>query len=110
MKLQEQLNLTSKINYLKQIHSSKVIQINNTLNLKDKVTDCLITKANNQSLWVYTADCIPILIADTKTRSIEACHCELKGLEKKIIKKNIEKFRKNRITKIQLNYCTRTLH
>ena len=66
MKLQEQLNLTSKINYLKQIHSSKVIQVNNTLNLKNKVADCLITKSKNQSLWIYTADCIPILIADIK--------------------------------------------
>ena len=37
VKLQEQLNLTSKINYLKQIHSSKVIQVNNTLNSKYKV-------------------------------------------------------------------------
>ena len=49
VKLQEQLNLTSKINYLKQIHSSKMIQVNNTFNLKDKVSNCLIKKAKNQS-------------------------------------------------------------
>ena len=40
MKLQEQLNLTSKINYLNQINSSKVIQVSNTLNSKDEVADC----------------------------------------------------------------------
>ena len=94
VKLQEQLNLTSEINYLKQIHSSKVIQVNNTLNLKNKVADCLITKAKNQSLWIYTADCIPILIADIKTRNIAACHCGLKGLQKKIITKTLKSLEK----------------
>ena len=94
VKLQEQLNINSKINYLKQIHSSKVIQVNNTLNLKDKVADCLITKAKNQSLWIYTADCIPILIADVKTRNVAACHCGLKGLEKKIISKTLKSLEK----------------
>ena len=68
VKLQRQLNLTSNLNYLKQKHSSKVIQVNNTLNSKDKVTNCLITKAKNQSLLIYKADYIPILIADIKKK------------------------------------------
>ncbi len=50
VKLQEQLNLTSKLNHLKQKLRSKVIQVNNTLNSKDKVADCLIKKAKNRSL------------------------------------------------------------
>ena len=75
IELQNQLNLFSNIHYVKQVHSEKVLQVNNnTLNSKPKIADSLITKEQYQSLWIYTADCIPILIADIKTRSIAACH------------------------------------
>ena len=47
--LQSQLNLNSNIHYSKQIHSDKVIQVN-TLNLKPKIADLLITIEKNQSL------------------------------------------------------------
>ena len=57
------------------------------------MADCLITKYRNQSLWIYTADCIPILIADTKTRNIAACHAGLKGLKKKIISKTLKRLK-----------------
>jgi len=89
--LENELNLTSNIHYLKQVHSNKIIQINNTFNSKPKIADCLITKEKHQSLWIYTADCIPILIADTNTRTIAACHTGLKGLKKQIIPKTLKK-------------------
>ncbi len=89
--LQNQLNLTSNIHYLKQVHSNKIIQINNRSNLKPNIADCLITREKHQSLWIYTADCIPILIADTKTRNIAACHSGLKGLQNEIISKTLKR-------------------
>ena len=91
IELQDELNLTSNIHYLKQIHGNKVIQVNNTLSLKPKFADCLLTKEKNQSLWIYTADCIPILIADKKTKTIAACHSGLKGIKKQIISKTLKK-------------------
>jgi len=91
IELQNQLNLTSNIHYLKQIHSNKVLLVNNTLNLKSKIADSLITRDKHQSLWIYTADCLPILIADIKTRNIAACHSGLKGLKKQIISKTLKK-------------------
>ncbi len=92
--LQNELNLTSNIHYLEQVHSNKVIQVNNSFNLKNKIGDCLITNQQNQSLWIYSADCIPILIADTKTRNIAACHSGLKGLKKKVISKTIKRLKR----------------
>ncbi len=92
--LQKELYLTSNIHFLHQVHSNKVIQINNTLDLKPNIADCLIAKERFQSLWIYTADCMPILIADIKTRHIAACHSGLNGLKKKIISKIIKKFLK----------------
>jgi len=53
--------------------------------------DGLVGNKCSQNLWVYTADCMPIFIADKKTRNVAALHCGRKGLEKKIIK-NLVKF------------------
>jgi len=46
----------------------------------------------NQNLWVYTADCMPILFADKRTRNVAALHCGRKGLEKKIINNLVKIF------------------
>ena len=91
MEIQNELNLTSNIHYLRQVNSNKVIQVNNRLSLRPKTADSLITKEKNQSLWIYTADCMPILIADVKTRNIAACHTGLIGLKKQIISKTLKK-------------------
>ena len=77
IELQTELNQTSNIHYSEQVHSNTVIQVNNFLDLKPKTADSLITKEKNQSLWIYTADCVPILIADKKTRNVAACYCGL---------------------------------
>ena len=92
--LQNKLNLVSNIHYAKQVHSDKVFQVNNTLNSKPEIADSLITKEKCQSLWIYTADCIPILIADIKTRNIAACHSGLKGIKNQIIPKTIRRLEK----------------
>ncbi len=89
--LQNQLNLFSNIHYAQQVHSDKVIKVNNTLNLKPKIADSLITKERYQSLWIYTADCVPILIADRKTRNVAACHSGLRGIKKQIISKTLKR-------------------
>ena len=47
---------------------------------------------HNQNLWIYTADCMPILFADKKKRYVAAIHCGRKGLEIKIIKNLINIF------------------
>ena len=91
IELQRKLNLFSNIHHTQQVHSDKVIQVDNTLYLKTKTADSLITKERYQSLWIYTADCIPILIADIKTRNIAACHSGLLGIKKQIISKTLKK-------------------
>ncbi len=54
--------------------------------------DGLFGNKCNQNLWIYTADCMPILFADKRTRNVAALHCGRKGLEKKIIKNLVKIF------------------
>ena len=54
----------------------------------------MICNKFNQNLWIYTADCMPILFADKRKRVVAAIHCGRKGLEKRIIKNLIKVFDK----------------
>ena len=54
--------------------------------------DGLVGNKCNQNLWVYSADCMPILFADKRKRNVAALHCGRKGLEKKIIKNLVKIF------------------
>ena len=77
---------------LKQIHSNNIVYTSE-LNSKSRVNaDGLICDNKNQNLWIYTADCMPILFADKYQRRIAAIHCGRKGLEKNIITNVIKSF------------------
>ena len=77
---------------LKQIHSNNIV-FTSELNSQSSVNaDGLICDNKNQNLWIYTADCMPILFADKYQRRIAAIHCGRKGLEKNIITNVIKSF------------------
>lgn len=52
----------------------------------------MVSDKSNQHLWIYTADCMPILFADKNKRFVASLHCGRKGLERKIIKNLIQIF------------------
>ena len=75
---------------IKQIHSNNIV-FTSKLNSNSIVcADGLICDNKNQNLWIYTADCMPILFADKDKRRIAAIHCGRKGLEKNIISNVIQ--------------------
>ncbi len=77
---------------LKQVHSNN-IALTSELNSQRIINaDGLICDNRNQNLWIYTADCMPILFADKYQRRIAAIHCGRKGLEKNIITNAIKSF------------------
>ena len=88
--LSEGFNQNHKNCYLKQIHSSNIIHGSNTYNNKEINADGLICDDFDQNLWIYSADCMPILFADKKNKKVAAIHCGRKGLQKKIIIKLIK--------------------
>ena len=77
---------------INQIHSDNIAFTSELNSQRIVNADGLICDNKNQNLWIYTADCMPILFADKYHRRIAAIHCGRKGLEKNIISKAIKSF------------------
>ena len=90
--LSNRLNLNNKNCILNQIHSNQIVFGSKTQERERLEADGIVCDTHNQNLWIYTADCMPILFADKRERLVAAIHCGRKGLEKKIIKKLINIF------------------
>ena len=76
--------------YNKQIHSNNIVFGSETNINYPAFADGIISDEDNQKLWIYTADCMPILVADFRNKIVASLHCGRKGLEKNIIKKLIK--------------------
>ena len=77
-----------------QTHSNSVIEIKR-LNYKKKIyADAMITKMRGISLGVLTADCVPIILYDSRNKIIGCIHAGWKGAFKNIIKNTIRKIKK----------------
>ena len=90
--LSKHLNKNYSNCVLNQIHSNKIVFGSKTQGKEIVEADGLVNDKNNQNLWIYTADCMPIFIADKRKRYVAAIHCGRKGLEIKIIKNLIKIF------------------
>ena len=77
-----------------QTHSNNVIEIKKK-NYKKKIyADAMITKMKGVSLGVLTADCVPIILYDSRNKIIGCIHAGWKGAFKDIIKNTIHKIKK----------------
>ena len=89
--VRQNLNL-SKIIKLNQIHSSKVIIIDNYNKIYDfKQADGIVTNLSGIGLSILGADCAPILFYDEKSKTIGACHAGWRGAVNNIIESTISK-------------------
>ena len=76
---------------LNQIHSNKFIYIDEEYQFKSKPkVDAVITNQKNLPIAILTADCVPILICDSKKKIIAAVHAGWKGAFKGIVDKVIK--------------------
>ena len=76
---------------LHQVHSNKIVFIKNFSKLKKKKieADAIITNQEKLPIGVLTADCVPILLHDSKKNYIAAIHAGWRGAFKGIINKVI---------------------
>ncbi len=78
---------------VKQIHSAIVHRIN-AATPNPLAGDGLITNAPALLLAIKTADCVPVLVADTKRRVVGAFHAGWRGTVARIVEKGVGEMRR----------------
>jgi YfiH family protein len=78
---------TSALATLKQVHSNRVV-VAETGGLLGE-GDALISNRPGIALAIRTADCLPILIADTRHRAIAAVHAGWRGTVQEIVRETL---------------------
>ena len=77
-----------------QTHSNNVIEIKR-MNYKKKIyADAMITKMRGVALGVLTADCVPVILYDSRNKIIGCIHAGWQGAFKNIVKNTINKIKK----------------
>jgi len=78
-----------------QIHSADIRVVKDLADAKDGdyKMDALVSNAENVMLGVKTADCVPVLLGDMKTKAFAAIHAGWRGTVQLIVLKAIEKMR-----------------
>jgi YfiH family protein len=82
----------NKIVYLKQIHSDRfhVVNEDNYMKIKETEGDALITTSKEIAIGVFTADCVPILLADDKRNLAAVVHAGWRGTNLNIVYKVLD--------------------
>jgi polyphenol oxidase len=75
---------------LRQIHSNYVFNARG-LNDREREGDALITNEAGRSIGIRTADCVPILLLDSRSRAVGAVHAGWRGTAAGVIRCAIEK-------------------
>ena len=80
-----------------QIHSAEVRLVKDAADALDGnyKMDALVSGAADVLLGVKTADCVPVLLGDTKTKAFAAVHAGWRGTVQSILVKAVEKMRAN---------------
>ncbi|WPX96530.1 peptidoglycan editing factor PgeF [Candidatus Bandiella euplotis] len=100
----------ANITLLKQIHSSTVVQADNSIN--QLTGDAVFTKRAKSAVAVVTADCVPILIWDDKNKIAMVVHAGWRGAYGGVIQNAISKIKEFKEPKIYaaIGPCIRQVH
>jgi len=89
----EALALPSQPVWLRQTHSTKVVNLDDFENIaKIPEADAVYTTQKDKVCVILTADCLPLLVSDNKGTGVLAIHAGWRGLANGIITIAIEKF------------------
>jgi polyphenol oxidase len=84
----KQLSLPDEPAWLNQTHSNRCVVVEED---RARDADASITRHPNQVLAIMTADCLPIVLCDTKGREIAAIHAGWRGLLDGIVENTLHK-------------------
>ncbi|RIH65681.1 peptidoglycan editing factor PgeF [Mariniphaga sediminis] len=86
------LGITAKqLVFPRQTHTDCVARILRLPEKELQETDALVTNQPEICLCVQTADCVPVLLFDTKRKTIAAIHAGWRGTVQKIVEKAVRK-------------------
>lgn len=85
----------------KQIHSDIVNKVTKDNIGKIIDGDAIITNEKNVPLLILTADCVPVVLVDTKNKAVGLAHAGWRGTYSKICKKTLEAMKANYNTNSQ---------
>lgn len=85
-------NVPHKPVFMQQVHGNKVVEYNHIPKQHGLVkADACFTREKNILCAILSADCLPVLIADTKSSVVAATHCGWRGLFADILENTIAK-------------------
>lgn len=76
---------------VKQIHSDLILHSDVELELVLGQGDAIVTDKPGKLIGIRTADCVPLLLADTRHRAVAAIHAGWKGTVQRIAQKTVER-------------------
>lgn len=88
--LKKILQLPAEPVWLKQIHSTQVIHLNETFNNQLIEADGSWTQQSGKVCVVTTADCLPVLLCDQKGTCVSALHAGWRGLMNGILEEGVK--------------------
>ena len=84
----------AKLILMHQTHSNKVVEITKKNYKKIIVADAMITQMRNLAIGVVTADCVPIIFCDYKSRVAGCIHAGWKGAFTGVIENTFKKVKR----------------
>ncbi|SHF42634.1 conserved hypothetical protein [Mariniphaga anaerophila] len=75
----------------RQTHSCCVAEVQTLPEKEMRETDALVTNQPGLCLCIQTADCVPVLLFDSKTKAVAAVHAGWRGTVKKIVGEAVQK-------------------
>ena len=81
--------------YLNQVHGTKVYSYDENVSIVNYNGDGIVTKEKNVAVGVFTADCVPIVLVDTKNKVIESLHSGWKGTLNNIVSQGVKVMKEN---------------
>ena len=76
--------------WMNQVHGDRVVRVDGPLESAVDDTDALVTTTPRLALAVVTADCVPVLMADTRAGVVAAVHAGRVGAQKGVVARAVE--------------------
>jgi polyphenol oxidase len=80
-----------KLFFPSQVHKTRIVEVSANTTIEELLkTDALITNKKGICIAVMSADCVPIILFDTKNKAVAAVHSGWRGTVAKILEKTLQ--------------------